>query len=95
MLYMMSQIYAPLYYKGKQFRNLISAKLNKTPGLYPNMPPSPKIDKFEHDKVIDIAYDADSFINCSLQVRIKFSDVYVKNKSGHLVDLQAILIKLL
>jgi len=44
---------------------------------------SPMIDKFEHDKVIDIAYNADSLINSSLQIRIKFSDVYVKNKSGH------------
>ena len=75
--------------------NYYLPKLNKTPGFYPNMPPSPNIDKFEHDKVINIAYDADSFINCGLQIRIKFSDVYVKNKSGHQVDLQAILIKLL
>jgi len=41
---------------------------------------SPMIDKFEHDKVIDIAYNAYSLINSSWLLRIKFSDVYVKKQ---------------
>ena len=38
---------------------------------------SPNIDKFEHDKVIDIAYGTDSLINSSLQLRSILSDAYV------------------
>ena len=67
-LYMLSQIYALSCYKQyntrlRLVRNSVTSylpKLNTTPGLYPNMILSPKIYKFEHDKVIDIAYEADS-----------------------------------
>ena len=48
----------------------------------------PTLDKLEHDNVIDVAYDTDSLMNSSLQLRIKFSDVYVKIKTVNQVDLQ-------
>ena len=87
-LYMLFQIYVLLSYKQYNIRlilvrNSVTSKLlklNTTPGLYPNMILSPTIDKFEHDKVIDIAYNADSLINSSLLLRIKFSDVYMKKQ---------------
>ena len=67
-LYMLSQIYDLLCYKqyntwlrlSRNFANYYLPKLNTTPGLYPNMILSPKIYKLEYDKVIDIAYEADS-----------------------------------
>ena len=87
-LYMLFQIYVLLSYKQYNIRlilvrNSVTSKLlklNTTPGLYPNMILSPTIDKFEHDKVIDIAYNADSLINSSLLLRIKYSDVYMKKQ---------------
>jgi len=80
-LYMLFQIYVLLSYKQYNIRlNLKAAETHTTPGLYPNMILSPTIDKFEHDKVIDIAYNAYSFINPSLLLRIKYSDVYMKKQ---------------